>query len=124
MIINDLTIQQIIWRENLFFLKKQTIITSFIKNHYNYHALPLSTFENCVFSLLRHHDEVKYWQQKDGQEIDFVVDEKMAYKVKLHAIEQGVKKLVRRADKINIKKQFAVSLKHSDAPKTTYGFLL
>jgi len=83
-----------------------------------------SIFENCIFNLLRHYGEVKYWQQKDGQEIDFIVDEKVAYEVKLQVIDQHFKKLERRAKKIGIKKHYVVSQKYFDHPKATYGFLL
>lgn len=83
-----------------------------------------SIFENAIFNLLRHHGKVQYWQQKDGQEIDFIVDEKIAYEVKLSANEQHLKTLVRRANKINIKKQLIVSQKYFDNPKTVYGFML
>jgi len=83
-----------------------------------------SIFENAIFNLLRHHGEVKYWQQKDGQEIDFIVNKKIAYEVKLSATDQNVKTLIRRANKINIKKQYIVSQKYFNNPKTSYGFML
>ncbi len=83
-----------------------------------------SIFENAIFNLLRHHGEVKYWQQKDGQEIDFIVDEKIAYEVKLSANEQHLKTLARRSKKINIKNYQVVSQKYFDNPKITYGFML
>jgi len=83
-----------------------------------------SIFENAIFNLLRHHGKVQYWQQKDGQEIDFIVDEKIAYEVKLSANEQHLKTLVRRANKINIKKQLIVSQQYFDNSKTIYGFML
>jgi predicted AAA+ superfamily ATPase len=103
--------------------KKLYFIDSGLLNQFS-RLDPGSIFENCIFNILCYHGEVKYWQQKDGQEIDFIVNEKMAYEAKLHAIDQNVKKLIRRANKINIKEQFVVSLKYSDTPKTTYGFLL
>jgi len=83
-----------------------------------------SIFENAIFNLLRHHGKVQYWQQKDGQEIDFIVNEKTAYEVKLFATEQDLKVLARRADKINIKNHQIISQKYFDNPKTTYGFML
>ncbi len=83
-----------------------------------------SIFENNIFNLLRHHGEVKYWQQKDGQEIDFIVNDKIAYEVKLRATEQDLKTLTRRAKKISFKKYYLISKKYSNTPQTTYGFLL
>lgn len=83
-----------------------------------------SVFENAIFNLLRHHGETRYWQQKDGQEIDFIINKKTAYEVKLNASEQDIKKLVRRANKIKIKKQFIVSQKYFKHPQATYGFML
>ncbi len=83
-----------------------------------------SIFENTIFNLLRHRGEVQYWQQKDGQEIDFVVDKKTAYEVKLAADEQNLKTLSRRCEKIGIKDYYVVSYKKFDHPKTVYGFML
>jgi len=103
--------------------KKLYFIDSGLLNQFS-RLDPGSIFENCIFNLLRHHGEVKYWQQKDGQEIDFIVDEKIAYEVKLQAIDQHFKKLERRAKKIGIKKYYVVSQKYCDHPKVTYGFLL
>ena len=103
--------------------KKLYFIDSGLLNQFS-RLDPGSIFENCIFNLLRHHGEVKYWQQKDGQEIDFIVDEKVAYEVKLQALDQDLKKLTRRANKIGIKKQLIVSQKYFDNPKATYGFLL
>ena len=83
-----------------------------------------SIFENAIFNLLRRHGEVRYWQQKDGQEIDFIVNRQIAYEAKLAATEQDAKKLHRRAKKIGLKKYFLVSYKYSSHPKTIYGFML
>ncbi len=83
-----------------------------------------SIFENAIFNLLRYHGEVRYWQQKDGQEIDFVLDKKTAYEVKLHATEQHLKTLARRTKKINLKEHKIVSQKYFDNSKTVYGFML
>ena len=81
-------------------------------------------FENAIFNLLRHYGEIRYWQQKDGQEIDFIVNKKIAYEVKLSATNQDIKTLTRRANKIGIKKQFIISQKYLDDPKVSYGFML
>jgi len=83
-----------------------------------------SVFENSIFNLLRHHGEVQYWQQKDGQEIDFIVDKKIAYEVKLTATEQHLKILARRSKKIGIKQCQIVSHKYFNNKKTAYGFML
>ena len=83
-----------------------------------------SVFENAIFNLLRHHGTVQYWQQKDGQEIDFIVDKKIAYEVKLTATEQHLKTLSRRSKKIGIKQYQIVSHKYFDNDKAVYGFML
>ena len=85
---------------------------------------PGSVFENAVFGLLRQRGEVRYWQQKNGQEIDFVLDGKSAYEVKLSAQESDLKILRRRSASIGLTDCQVISRDYSDNPEITYGFLL
>ncbi|MEW6456143.1 MAG: DUF4143 domain-containing protein [Acidobacteriota bacterium] len=40
-------------------------------------------FENSIFQDLRMKGELNYYQRKSGTEIDFILDKKKAYEVKL-----------------------------------------
>lgn len=81
-------------------------------------------FENVCYNLLRHNETVQYYQKKDGQEIDFIVNRKTAYEVKLTATPQNVKTLSRRAESIGIKEYKLISRAYSKDSRATYGFLL
>ena len=53
--------------------------------------------------------EIKYYQKKTGQEIDFIFNNTMAIEVKETAIEQDKQVLMQRASAIGIKKQILIS---------------
>jgi predicted AAA+ superfamily ATPase len=59
-------------------------------------------FENAVFNQLHHFGEVSYYQMKTGQEIDFILDKKIAFEVKETAQEVDYKKMMNLAKNINI----------------------
>ncbi len=65
-------------------------------------------FENAVFNQLHHYGEVNYYQLKTGQEIDFVLDKKIAFEVKETAQAIDYKKLMNLAKNINIEKGFVI----------------
>lgn len=67
-----------------------------------------SKFENAVFNQLHHYGEVNYYQLKTGQEIDFLIDKKMAFEVKETAQAIDYKKLMNLAKNINIEKGFVI----------------
>jgi predicted AAA+ superfamily ATPase len=65
-------------------------------------------FENAVFNQLHHFGEVSYYQLKTGQEIDFIIDKKIAFEVKETAQAIDYKKLMNLAKNINIDKGFVI----------------
>ncbi len=67
-----------------------------------------SRLENTVFNQLHHFGELSYYQLKTGQEIDFIIDKKVAFEVKETAQEIDYKKLMNLAKKINIEKGFVL----------------
>ncbi|KAF0144049.1 MAG: Uncharacterized protein FD156_2206 [Nitrospirae bacterium] len=81
-------------------------------------------FENAVFSALRNKGEVNYFQKKSGVEIDFIVNKKLAYEVKLKAYEQDMRKLAVLADELKLKGYKIISQKYSGLKNVAYGFNL
>ena len=66
--------------------------------------------ENSVFSNLRKHGEVKYYQKRSGGEIDFLLPEqKIALEVKNYGNVADYKKLMRTADSIGMENAYVVS---------------
>ncbi len=52
-------------------------------------------FENSVFNQLKHYGELSYWQEKSGNEIDFILDSKYAYESKESSDKRDLDKLKR-----------------------------
>ena len=67
-----------------------------------------SKFENAVFNQLHHFGDVSYYQLKTGQEIDFIIDKKIAFEIKETAHEIDYRKLMKLSEKINIEKGFVL----------------
>lgn len=81
-------------------------------------------FENAVFSALRNKGEVNYFQKKSGVEIDFILNKKLAYEVKLKAYEQDMRRLAILADELKLKGYKIISQKYSGLKNVEYGFNL
>ncbi len=81
-------------------------------------------FENAVFSALRTKGEVNYYQKKSGVEIDFILNKKYAYEVKIKPYEQEIKKLGALAKELKLKKYTIISRKYSNLKSVKYGFNL
>lgn len=81
-------------------------------------------FENAVFNALRENGEVNYYQKKSGVEIDFIIDKKYAYEVKINAYEQDIKKLAALSKELKLKDYRIISRKYSPLEHVRYGFIL
>ena len=81
-------------------------------------------FENAVFNALRERGEVNYYQKKSGVEIDFIIDKKYAYEVKIKAYEQDIKKLAALSKELKLKDYRIISRKYSPLKHVRYGFML
>ena len=67
-----------------------------------------SKFENAIFNQLHHFGELSYYQLKTGQEIDFIIDKKIAFEVKETAHPIDYKKMMNLAKNVNITKGFVL----------------
>jgi predicted AAA+ superfamily ATPase len=83
-----------------------------------------SLFEQNIFQNLRTKGEVNYYQRKTGAEIDFILNKKKAYEIKLTPTQSDLNKLERLSKNIKIKNWQIVSLNYTSLPKTIYGFEL
>ena len=81
-------------------------------------------FENTIFTALRLHGEVDYYQKKSGAEIDFIVDKRYAYEVKSMPYAQDLSRLKTLAQELNLNTFKLVSKKYSLLEGVTYGFVL
>jgi uncharacterized protein len=65
-------------------------------------------FENAVATQLNTLYKLNYYQKKNGQEIDFILNEKIAVEVKETPIINDLATLKRRAEDLGFKNQFLV----------------
>ncbi len=63
-----------------------------------------SIFENAIFNQLKFKGELKYYSQKNGREIDFIINNKEAFEVKETPGENDYKRIKSLSEKLNIKK--------------------
>ncbi len=83
-----------------------------------------SLFENAVFLALRARGELQYYRKKSGAEIDFIVNGKSAFEVKLTAREEDVRKLRFMAEHLGLEDYCVVSRKFLHSEHISYGFAL
>jgi len=79
-------------------------------------------FENVVFLALSHRGEINYYQKKNGVEIDFILDKKIACEVKIKVYEQDVKRLKTLSQDLKLKNYKIISQKYSELENVEYGF--
>src|SRR3989344_7680925 len=79
-------------------------------------------FENNIFQLLRPRGTLHYYQGSKTKEIDFIVNRKEAYEVKLHGSKQDVGYLEGISKELGIKKYKLVSKSYTNLEHTAYGF--
>lgn len=85
---------------------------------------PGSLFEQNIFQGLRMQGELNYYQKKSGVEIDFILDKKKAFEVKLNHGEPDLQRLKRLSGDIGIKKYHLVSKNYTELKHVLYGFQL
>ena len=83
-----------------------------------------AVFENAIFSALRTKGEINYYQKKSGIEIDFILDKKYPYEVKITPDKQDIKKLDVLTKELKLKDYKIVSKKYSRLENVIYGFML
>lgn len=80
-------------------------------------------FENSVFQSLRQKGDVNYYQKKSGAKIDFILDKKWAYEVKLNPEESDIRKLKEITGELKLDGFRIVSRKYSELKDVSYGFM-
>ncbi|MFH1402008.1 MAG: ATP-binding protein [Patescibacteria group bacterium] len=83
-----------------------------------------SIFENACFNLLSQKGTIQYYQRKNGVEIDFILDQTIAYEIKLSAQQQYLNSLARIATSINISDYKIISKNYFNDPKVSFAYLL
>lgn len=81
-------------------------------------------FENAVYWNIQQKGTVQYYQRKNGVEIDFVLNQRQAYEVKLHPVKEDMNKLQALGKDIGIEKTNIVGREYAPIPEVVYLFNL
>jgi predicted AAA+ superfamily ATPase len=79
-------------------------------------------FENSIFQILRTHGDINFYEKKNGIEIDFVLDRKIAYEVKTTPSKSDFRKLKKAANELQFEQYYIVSQNYSEIENVRYGF--
>jgi hypothetical protein len=77
-------------------------------------------FENAILCQLQHHGKVNYYQKKNGQEIDFILNGQQAFEVKITPSIQDLKKVAALSKSINLESYNLAALKESSTGFTDF----
>tara|TARA_B100000315_G_scaffold252448_1_gene289281 strand:+ start:12673 stop:13854 length:1182 start_codon:yes stop_codon:yes gene_type:complete len=66
-------------------------------------------FKNCVFNNLRKFGKVNYYQRRSGEEIDFVLNERIGVEVKMRGLESNLRKLNNICKEIGLNESYLIS---------------
>lgn len=81
-------------------------------------------FENAVANQLSMYGSLSYYNVRNTSEIDFILDDELAFEVKIKSSERDLEKLKKLAEKIGIPDHFLISKEFSNTKKTLYpGFI-
>jgi len=81
-------------------------------------------FENSVFQDLKQKGNIHYYQKKSGVKIDFILDKKYAYEVKLTPRPSDIKRLKRIAAELELEGAKIAAKRYNDLDDIIYGFML
>lgn len=81
-------------------------------------------FENSIFQILRDKGELNYYQKKSGVEIDFILNKKYAYEVKLSPYPGDIAKLEKTSKSLNLKTWQIITLGYIKDKNFIYPFQL
>lgn len=81
-------------------------------------------FENSVYQNLKNEGKINYYCRKSGIKVDFIIDQKKAYDVKINPTEYEHRKLKSLTKEIGCVNYKIVSKNHSTLDNVTYGFML
>ncbi|MEW5807004.1 MAG: ATP-binding protein [Acidobacteriota bacterium] len=73
--------------------------------------------ENAIFQNLRIYGKVNYYEKYRGPEIDFILDGRVAFEVKLHGDTRDIKRLQKTAESLKIKESYLITKSYLEHPK-------
>lgn len=80
--------------------------------------------ENNIFQMLKPQGEVHYFQKKNTREIDFILNRKIGFEVKMKATIQDEKRLRASQKDLGLKEAYLVSRQYCQSKRVLYPFQL
>lgn len=79
-------------------------------------------FENSIFQNLRMKGSLHYYQKKSGAEIDFILNNKDAYEIKMSPTDYDFRKLKELCSNLGLEHCQIVARKYCEKDEVAYGF--
>jgi uncharacterized protein len=79
-------------------------------------------FENMLSNQLSKYGDVSFYNKRNTAEIDFIVDKRIAFEVKLTGLKNDLDKVKKISEKIGIKKSYIVAKKYSEVEGVLSAF--
>lgn len=76
-----------------------------------------------IFQNLKQKGELNYYKKKKGIEIDFILNKKLAYEVKLTAHLSDIRKLQKISNELNLEGFQSISKNYAEHENVIYGFM-
>ncbi|HNW99366.1 MAG TPA: ATP-binding protein [Bacteroidales bacterium] len=80
--------------------------------------------EVAVANQLSNYGNLSFYNKRNTSEIDFILNNEFAFKVKQKAIESDYKKLVKISKELNIEKSFVISKTFTEGSNIVYPFFI
>ncbi|KUO61670.1 hypothetical protein APF79_03450 [bacterium BRH_c32] len=81
-------------------------------------------FENAIANQLSHYGELSFYNKRNTSEIDFILNKKTAFEVKLNAVDKDLTKLKSLCTTLNINEYYLVSKNYSKTDCTIYPMFI
>lgn len=81
-------------------------------------------FENAIANQLANYGSLSFYNQRNTAEIDFILDKKIGFEVKINATLKDLKKTQMLADKIGLEKSFIISKNYNNMDNTIFPVFL
>lgn len=81
-------------------------------------------FENAVLNQLMPYGAISFYNKRNTSEIDFILNKEIGFEVKLKASENALKRLETISERIGITRNYLISLRFTETPKTIFPMFI
>jgi len=81
-------------------------------------------FENSVFNQLKEYGDISFYDQQNKSEIDFILNKKLAFEVKLTGTQAAIEETTRKAATLSISNSYVISKNFKENANLVYPAFL